>query len=155
MNFLAAVSSAPVTLRCILAFSSVHSFNDTGQLNYQAASPDEGALVMAARNFGYVFLSRTQNTITISEMGVERTYDVLAILDFNSDRKRMSVIGKLITNNLYRKAHLHFMGEKVRAREVEVNNYGCVTHSPMIDFNPHRSGEAQKRGFAMRCKCVH
>ncbi|NXF33768.1 AT8B1 ATPase, partial [Nyctibius bracteatus] len=63
-----------------------------GQLNYQAASPDEGALVTAARNFGYVFLSRTQNTITISEMGMERTYDVLAILDFNSDRKRMSVI---------------------------------------------------------------
>uniref|UniRef100_A0A803WE34 Phospholipid-transporting ATPase n=1 Tax=Ficedula albicollis TaxID=59894 RepID=A0A803WE34_FICAL len=63
-----------------------------GQLNYQAASPDEGALVTAARSFGYVFLSRTQNTITISEMGVERTYDVLAILDFNSDRKRMSVI---------------------------------------------------------------
>uniref|UniRef100_A0A8C4UJY0 Phospholipid-transporting ATPase n=1 Tax=Falco tinnunculus TaxID=100819 RepID=A0A8C4UJY0_FALTI len=63
-----------------------------GQLNYQAASPDEGALIMAARNFGYVFLSRTQNTITISEMGIERTYDVLAILDFNSDRKRMSVI---------------------------------------------------------------
>ncbi|KAF4792715.1 ATPase phospholipid transporting 8B1 [Turdus rufiventris] len=63
-----------------------------GQLHYQAASPDEGALVTAARNFGYVFLSRTQNTITISEMGVERTYDVLAILDFNSDRKRMSVI---------------------------------------------------------------
>uniref|UniRef100_A0A803XSR2 Phospholipid-transporting ATPase n=1 Tax=Meleagris gallopavo TaxID=9103 RepID=A0A803XSR2_MELGA len=63
-----------------------------GQINYQAASPDEGALVTAARNFGYVFLSRTQNTITISEMGTERTYDVLAILDFNSDRKRMSVI---------------------------------------------------------------
>ncbi|XP_076218212.1 phospholipid-transporting ATPase IC-like isoform X1 [Aptenodytes patagonicus] len=63
-----------------------------GQLNYQAASPDEGALVTAARNFGYVFLSRTQNTITISEMGIEKIYDVLAILDFNSDRKRMSVI---------------------------------------------------------------
>uniref|UniRef100_A0A8C3RSQ7 Phospholipid-transporting ATPase n=1 Tax=Chelydra serpentina TaxID=8475 RepID=A0A8C3RSQ7_CHESE len=63
-----------------------------GQLNYQAASPDEGALVTAARNFGFAFLSRTQNTITISEMGIERTYDVLAILDFNSDRKRMSVI---------------------------------------------------------------
>ncbi|XP_039400743.1 phospholipid-transporting ATPase IC isoform X1 [Mauremys reevesii] len=63
-----------------------------GQLNYQAASPDEGALVTAARNFGFAFLSRTQNTITISEMGIEKTYDVLAILDFNSDRKRMSVI---------------------------------------------------------------
>uniref|UniRef100_A0A8D0HF46 Phospholipid-transporting ATPase n=1 Tax=Sphenodon punctatus TaxID=8508 RepID=A0A8D0HF46_SPHPU len=63
-----------------------------GDLSYQAASPDEGALVTAARNFGFAFLSRTQNTITISEMGIERTYDVLAILDFNSDRKRMSVV---------------------------------------------------------------
>ncbi|XP_041110345.1 phospholipid-transporting ATPase IC-like [Polyodon spathula] len=66
-----------------------------GQLVYQAASPDEGALVMAARNFGFVFLSRTQNTITISEMGFEKTYEVIAILDFNSDRKRMSIILKL------------------------------------------------------------
>ncbi|XP_054254456.1 phospholipid-transporting ATPase IC [Indicator indicator] len=63
-----------------------------GQLSYQAASPDEGALVTAARNFGYVFLSRTQNSITISELGLERTYQVLAMLDFTSDRKRMSVI---------------------------------------------------------------
>ncbi|MGH0129080.1 UNVERIFIED_CONTAM: hypothetical protein FKN15_069061 [Acipenser sinensis] len=65
-----------------------------GQLVYQAASPDEGALVMAARNFGFVFLSRSQNTITISEMGLEKTYEVIAILDFNSDRKRMSIICK-------------------------------------------------------------
>uniref|UniRef100_A0A8C5LWA3 Phospholipid-transporting ATPase n=1 Tax=Leptobrachium leishanense TaxID=445787 RepID=A0A8C5LWA3_9ANUR len=61
-------------------------------LVYQAASPDEGALVTAARNFGFVFLSRTQSTITISELGTEKTYDVLGILDFNSDRKRMSII---------------------------------------------------------------
>ncbi|KAJ7427806.1 putative phospholipid-transporting ATPase IA [Willisornis vidua] len=71
-----------------------------GQLNYQAASPDEGALVAAARNFGYVFLSRTQNTITLSEMGAHRTYDVLAILDFNSDRKRMSVIVREAGGNI-------------------------------------------------------
>uniref|UniRef100_A0A6I8RAI8 Phospholipid-transporting ATPase n=1 Tax=Xenopus tropicalis TaxID=8364 RepID=A0A6I8RAI8_XENTR len=63
-----------------------------GELIYQAASPDEGALVTAARNFGFVFLSRTQSTITISELGQEKTYEVLAILDFNSDRKRMSII---------------------------------------------------------------
>ncbi|KAA0719709.1 Phospholipid-transporting ATPase IC [Triplophysa tibetana] len=62
------------------------------ELVYQAASPDEGALVTAARNFGFVFLSRTQDTITISEMGEEATYEVLALLDFNSDRKRMSII---------------------------------------------------------------
>uniref|UniRef100_A0A8C7FC45 Phospholipid-transporting ATPase n=1 Tax=Oncorhynchus kisutch TaxID=8019 RepID=A0A8C7FC45_ONCKI len=62
------------------------------ELVYQAASPDEGALVTAARNFGFVFLSRTQDTITISEMDQEMTYEVLALLDFNSDRKRMSII---------------------------------------------------------------
>ncbi|XP_067087900.1 phospholipid-transporting ATPase IC-like [Osmerus mordax] len=64
------------------------------ELVYQAASPDEGALVTAARNFGFVFLSRTQDTITISEMGEETTYGMLALLDFNSDRKRMSIILK-------------------------------------------------------------
>ncbi|CAB1319100.1 unnamed protein product [Coregonus sp. 'balchen'] len=47
------------------------------ELVYQAASPDEGALVTAARNFGFVFLSRTQDTITISEMDQEMTYEVL------------------------------------------------------------------------------
>ncbi|XP_069324464.1 phospholipid-transporting ATPase IC isoform X2 [Eulemur rufifrons] len=71
-----------------------------GQLNYQAASPDEGALVNAARNFGFVFLTRTQNTITISELGTERTYHVLAILDFNSDRKRMSIIIRTPEGNI-------------------------------------------------------
>uniref|UniRef100_A0A8B9HPB2 Phospholipid-transporting ATPase n=1 Tax=Astyanax mexicanus TaxID=7994 RepID=A0A8B9HPB2_ASTMX len=65
-----------------------------GELVYQAASPDEGALVTAARCFGFVFLSRTQDTITISEMGTEKTYEMLALLDFNSDRKRMSIILK-------------------------------------------------------------
>ncbi|KAG8599191.1 hypothetical protein GDO81_002926 [Engystomops pustulosus] len=65
---------------------------DGGEIVYQAASPDEGALVTAARNFGFVFLSRTQSTITISELEKEVTYEVLGILDFNSDRKRMSII---------------------------------------------------------------
>uniref|UniRef100_A0A669DWE0 Phospholipid-transporting ATPase IC n=1 Tax=Oreochromis niloticus TaxID=8128 RepID=A0A669DWE0_ORENI len=66
----------------------------SGDLIYQAASPDEGALVTAARNFGYVFLSRTQDTMTIREMDQEMTYEMLALLDFNSDRKRMSIILK-------------------------------------------------------------
>uniref|UniRef100_A0A671VKW5 Phospholipid-transporting ATPase n=1 Tax=Sparus aurata TaxID=8175 RepID=A0A671VKW5_SPAAU len=68
--------------------------NKDGELVYQAASPDEGALVTAARNFGYVFLSRTQDTISIKEMDHETTYEMLALLDFNSDRKRMSIILK-------------------------------------------------------------
>uniref|UniRef100_A0A4W6C9I4 Phospholipid-transporting ATPase n=1 Tax=Lates calcarifer TaxID=8187 RepID=A0A4W6C9I4_LATCA len=63
-----------------------------GELNYQAQSPDEGALVTAARNFGFVFRSRTPETITVVEMGKQVTYELLAVLDFNNVRKRMSVI---------------------------------------------------------------
>ncbi|KAL2088905.1 hypothetical protein ACEWY4_015804 [Coilia grayii] len=63
-----------------------------GQLVYQAQSPDEGALVTAARNFGFVFCDRTPETITVVEMGKPVTYQLLAILDFNNVRKRMSVI---------------------------------------------------------------
>nr|XP_046249228.1 probable phospholipid-transporting ATPase IM isoform X1 [Scatophagus argus] len=63
-----------------------------GHLVYQAQSPDEGALVTAARNFGFVFRARTPETITLCERGRAVTYQLLAILDFNNVRKRMSVI---------------------------------------------------------------
>ncbi|XP_022213431.1 probable phospholipid-transporting ATPase IM isoform X10 [Drosophila obscura] len=63
-----------------------------GKLEYQAQSPDEAALVAAARNFGFVFRSRTPNSITIEVMGRMEEYELLNILDFNNVRKRMSVI---------------------------------------------------------------
>uniref|UniRef100_A0A8D3B3D1 Phospholipid-transporting ATPase n=1 Tax=Scophthalmus maximus TaxID=52904 RepID=A0A8D3B3D1_SCOMX len=63
-----------------------------GELYYQAQSPDEGALVTAARNFGFVFRSRTPESITVVEMGRRVTYELMAVLDFNNVRKRMSVI---------------------------------------------------------------
>lgn len=72
-----------------------------GQLVYQVQSPDEGALVTAARNFGFIFKSRTPETITIEELGTPVTYQLLAFLDFNNIRKRMSVIGMLASCNYY------------------------------------------------------
>ncbi|XP_059513245.1 phospholipid-transporting ATPase FetA-like [Myotis daubentonii] len=65
-----------------------------GELVYQAQSPDEGALVTAARNFGFVLRSRSPETITVVEMGKTIIYRLLAILDFSNVRKRMSVIVK-------------------------------------------------------------
>ncbi|KAM7410157.1 hypothetical protein PAMA_001550 [Pampus argenteus] len=59
---------------------------------YQAASPDEEALVGAARELGWVFLSRTRDFIIISELGVKRQYQLLALIDFTSKRRRMSVL---------------------------------------------------------------
>ncbi|KAM9642236.1 phospholipid-transporting ATPase FetA-like [Trichechus inunguis] len=77
----------------------------TGELVYQAQSPDEGALVTAARNFGFVFRSRTSETIMMVEMGKTKVYELLAILDFNNVRKRMSVIAQAY------KEHTHVFQE--------------------------------------------
>uniref|UniRef100_A0A8C1PCJ0 Phospholipid-transporting ATPase n=1 Tax=Cyprinus carpio TaxID=7962 RepID=A0A8C1PCJ0_CYPCA len=71
------------------------------ELLYKAQSPDEGALVTAARNFGFVFRSRTPGTVTTQELGKAVTYTLLAILDFNNIRKRMSVIGNTSTHSQF------------------------------------------------------
>ena len=44
----------------------------SGDLVYQAQSPDEDALVSAARNFGFVFKERTPRSITITFNGQVR-----------------------------------------------------------------------------------
>uniref|UniRef100_A0A3P8UR41 Phospholipid-transporting ATPase n=1 Tax=Cynoglossus semilaevis TaxID=244447 RepID=A0A3P8UR41_CYNSE len=60
-----------------------------GKISYQAASPDEGALVRAARNLGFVFSGRTPDSVFL---GTEEKYRLLHVLEFTSVRKRMSVI---------------------------------------------------------------
>ncbi|EGG17717.1 P-type ATPase [Cavenderia fasciculata] len=59
---------------------------------YQASSPDEEALTIAAARFGVILKSREDNIITISYYGKEERYELLNTLEFNSYRKRMSVI---------------------------------------------------------------
>jgi phospholipid-transporting ATPase len=51
-------------------------------------------LVAGARRLGYVFTTRTPNTVTIDAMGVPEQYEILNVLEFTSDRKRMSVIAR-------------------------------------------------------------
>uniref|UniRef100_A0A8B9KU42 Phospholipid-transporting ATPase n=1 Tax=Astyanax mexicanus TaxID=7994 RepID=A0A8B9KU42_ASTMX len=61
-------------------------------ITYQAASPDEGALVRAARNLGFVFSARTPDSVIVESLGEEEKYELLHVLEFTSARKRMSVI---------------------------------------------------------------
>ncbi|KAJ3691977.1 hypothetical protein LUZ60_012327 [Juncus effusus] len=71
---------------------------ETGGFNYEAESPDESAFLVAAREFGFEFCRRTQSGVFVrekysaSEEPVEREFKVLNLLEFNSKRKRMSVI---------------------------------------------------------------
>jgi magnesium-transporting ATPase (P-type) len=66
---------------------------------YSASSPDEEALVVGAAHLGFKFVKRTtDNLVTVSYPDIdqegqqERTFQILNILEFNSTRKRMSVI---------------------------------------------------------------
>lgn len=63
-----------------------------GEIKYQAASPDEGALVEGAVMLGYQFTARRPRSVTITIAGEEHEYELLAVLEFNSTRKRMSTI---------------------------------------------------------------
>ncbi|CAG8577077.1 4220_t:CDS:2, partial [Dentiscutata heterogama] len=61
-------------------------------LVYKAESPDEAALVSATKNIGFAFLGRTPESMTIDIFGEEHNFDILNVLEFNSSRKRMSII---------------------------------------------------------------
>lgn len=63
-----------------------------GKIKYQAASPDEGALVEGAADLGYRFTDRKPRAVFIEVDGQEREYELLAVCEFNSTRKRMSTI---------------------------------------------------------------
>lgn len=65
------------------------------KLNYTAQSPDEAALVAAARDNGFTFVAREKSEVSIDVLGVPKTFEVLNVLEFNSDRKRMSVIVRM------------------------------------------------------------
>ena len=63
-----------------------------GEIKYQAASPDEGALVEGAVMLGYEFTNRKPRYVNISARGEEQEFELLAVCEFNSTRKRMSTI---------------------------------------------------------------
>lgn len=69
---------------------------------YNASSPDELALVNAAKYFGVEFRKRDEdNNMIVNFKGIELKYKLLNILEFNSTRKRMSVIVQDSANNIW------------------------------------------------------
>ncbi|KAJ6769384.1 putative PHOSPHOLIPID-TRANSPORTING ATPASE [Salix koriyanagi] len=87
--------------RCLAICHTVLPEGDESpeKITYQAASPDEAALVTAAKNFGFFFYRRTHTMIHVRESCVEKmgkiqdvAYEILNVLEFNSTRKRQSVV---------------------------------------------------------------
>ncbi|KAG7797161.1 hypothetical protein KL929_002867 [Ogataea haglerorum] len=66
-----------------------------GKMELKAQSPDEAALVATAKDVGFEFVRRTKKGLVLNVQGVEKEYQILNILEFNSTRKRMSVMIKI------------------------------------------------------------
>jgi phospholipid-translocating ATPase len=86
-------------LSIALCHSCLPETKEDGTVDFQAASPDESALVRAAMELGYLVVDRNLGTITIRhqpstnpEDEVEEMYQVLDVIEFSSKRKRMSNI---------------------------------------------------------------
>lgn len=77
---------------CHTALTDRPEADDPFTIEYKAQSPDEAALVSAARDVGAVFLNKNNNTVDIEIMGQPERYTPLKVLEFNSTRKRMSTI---------------------------------------------------------------
>jgi phospholipid-transporting ATPase len=84
--------------------------DDQGEIVLSASSPDEEALVLGAKYFGFEFVNRQEGVtrLLVRDMAgpleavgaaVEEKYEVLRELPFNSDRKRMSVIVRCVAGN--------------------------------------------------------
>lgn len=62
-------------------------------LSYQAASPDEVAMVKYSSEIGLKLVQRTANSLIIRDAdGNDITYDIMHTFTFNSDTKRMGII---------------------------------------------------------------
>jgi len=67
--------------------------HENGKSSYSASSPDELALVNFAKFCGYEYKGTDEhNIMTIQARRQERTYRLLNVFEFSSDRKRMSII---------------------------------------------------------------
>ncbi|XP_075356112.1 phospholipid-transporting ATPase IA isoform X3 [Mycteria americana] len=87
--------TAPIICEFLTMMAVCHTAvpeREGDKIIYQAASPDEGALVRAARHLRFVFTGRTPDSVIIESLGQEERYELLNVLEFTSARKRMSVI---------------------------------------------------------------
>lgn len=81
-------------IEVIMAMSMCHTVIwDEKKQQYTAASPDELALVNAAKQFGYEFLGKnSDDVLTIKTPDGLRYYKELNVCEFTSTRKRQSNI---------------------------------------------------------------
>lgn len=112
-----------------------------GEIKYQAASPDEGALVEGAVQMGYKFTNRKPRSVIVSVNGEDQEYELLAVCEFNSTRKRMSTIFRCPDG----KVRVYCKGADTVIME-RLNN-----ENPMVDVTLQHLEEYASEGLRTLC----
>ncbi|PHH56118.1 putative phospholipid-transporting ATPase [Ceratocystis fimbriata CBS 114723] len=118
--------------------------DEKDNIKYQAASPDEGALVQGALELGYRFVARKPRAVIVEANGQEQEYELLAVCEFNSTRKRMSTIYRCPDG----KIRLYCKGaDTVILERLNDNN-------PHVDITLHHLEEYATEGLRTLCLAV-
>jgi len=116
---------------------------------FRAASPDELALVDAAKEMGYIVVDRQVGTVTLKthpngmdEDPVTEVYTILDVIEFSSARKRMSIILKFPDGRicLFCKGADSIIIERLRLSELALMKAKGVQNA----VNARKSMEAER-----------
>ncbi|KUJ21927.1 phospholipid-translocating P-type ATPase [Mollisia scopiformis] len=161
-------------LSMALCHTCLPEVQSNGDIEFQAASPDELALVKAAQELGYLVIDRPARSITITYPGgpdssdnIVESYDILDVIEFSSKRKRMSIIVrfpngricifckgadsaimprlKMAPLALQKKAEVSRRSSKRKSMEAEQALRRMSEHSPRTSFSLNRGSMTLSR----------
>ena len=108
---------------------------EKGEIKYMSTSPDDLELVKAASRQGYKLIETNLNTKTLKINGKDYSYEILKVLGFSSERKRMSIIIKDKSGiKLYIKGADSEIIKRLSKKSLENENYKIVLNG-LLDFS--------------------
>ena len=112
---------------------------ENGELKYMGTSPDDLELVKTASQQGYKLIESSLNSRAIRISGKNYSYEVLKVIGFSSERKRMSIIVKDDFGiKLYTKGADCEISKRLSKKSLENENYEIISKG-LIEFS--------KKGF--------
>uniref|UniRef100_A0A674PMJ1 Phospholipid-transporting ATPase n=1 Tax=Takifugu rubripes TaxID=31033 RepID=A0A674PMJ1_TAKRU len=115
-------------------------------LTYEAESPDEAALVYAAKAYGFILLRRSPNSVAVRLPSGELVFKVLDTLTFDPSRKRMSV---LVEHPITKEYVLYTKGADYTIMELLGTPYG--NHKNIAADTQHHLDCYAKDGLRTLC----
>lgn len=134
-------------------------------LEYQAASPDELALLNAARDMGFIMVDRQHQSVTIRSYPqgfdrdpIDERYEILNVVEFSSARKRMSILVKFPDDRIcvFCKGADNIILERLRLAELaaekatEVNKQSAMRKNAEADWVVSRHSTSNPAGSGPR-----